>query len=168
MKISLKNNKNNAKCTNRKKSGFSLIELLIVISITMILGGIAFVSSSRILNFTSIEGQAQSIRSHIERARIYTLASKNNSSFGVVFSSSTARVFQGTTFVSASSSDQVLQLDTSNNIINILLSNGSNTLYFNKITGEPNATGTIMITAINNNLDRRTIIIYTTGVVDIQ
>ncbi len=151
-----------------KKSGFTLIELLVVISITMLLGGMAFVASARILNFTSIEGQAQSIRSHIERARIYTLASKNNSSFGVVFSSSTARVFQGTTFISASSSDQVLNLDTGNNIINITLSNGSNTLYFNKISGEPNATGTITITAVNNSLDRRTVVIYTTGVVDIQ
>jgi prepilin-type N-terminal cleavage/methylation domain-containing protein len=151
-----------------KNRGFSLIELLIVISITMILGGIAFVSADRILNYNSIEGQAQSIRSQIERARIYTLASKNNSSFGVVFSTSTARVFQGTTFVSASSSDQVMYLDTGNNIINITLAGGGNTIYFNKITGEPNATGTITITAVSNNLDRRVIVIYGTGVVDIQ
>lgn len=154
--------------SNSKKSGFTLVELLIVLSITTLLASIAFVASARILNYNSIEGQAQSIRSHIERARIYTLASKNNSSFGVVFSSSTARVFQGTTFVSASSSDQVMNLDTGNNIINITLSNGSNTLYFNKISGEPNATGTITVTSVNNSLDRRTVVIYTTGVVDIQ
>ena len=96
------------------------------------------------------------------------LASKNNSSWGVIFSTTTARVFQGTSFVSASSSDQVYVIDSNEGIININFSNGGNTIYFNKITGEPNATGTVMITSSNNTEDRRTIIVYQTGVVDIQ
>lgn len=148
--------------------GFTLIEMIIVIAITAILGSMAFVSFGRIINYTSIEGQAQSIRSHIERARIFTLASKNNSSFGVIFSSSTARVYQGTTFVTASSSDQVYVLDINESIININLGNGGSSIYFNKITGEPNATGTIVVTSKSNTDDRRTVIIYQTGIVDIQ
>ncbi len=148
--------------------GFTLIEMLIVISITAILGSMAFASFGRIINYTSIEAQAQSVRSHIERARIFTLASKNNSSFGVIFSTSTARVFQGTTFVAASSSDQVYNIDSNESIININFSGGGNTIYFNKISGEPNATGTITITSSNNSLDRQTVVIYQTGIVDIQ
>ena len=148
--------------------GFTLIEMLIVISITAVLGAMAFSSFGRIINYTSIEAQAQSVRSHIERARIFTLASKNNSSFGVIFSTSTARVFQGTSFVSASTSDQVYTIDSNQSIININFSGGGNTIYFNKITGEPNATGTITITSASNNLDRRTVVIYKTGIVDIQ
>ena len=148
--------------------GFTLIEMLIVISITTILGAMAFVSFGRIINYTSIEAQAQSVRSHIERARIFTLASKNNSSFGVIFSTSSARVFQGTTFVAASSSDQIYTIDSNESIINISFSGGGNTIYFNKITGEPNATGTITITSASNNLDRRTVVVYKTGIVDIQ
>ncbi|MEI8061878.1 MAG: prepilin-type N-terminal cleavage/methylation domain-containing protein [bacterium] len=150
------------------KAGFTLAEMLIVIAITAILGSMAFASFGRLINYTSIEGQAQSIRSHIERARIFTLASKNNSSFGVIFSTTTARVFQGTAFVSASSSDQVLTLDSKDSIININFTGGGSTIYFNKITGEPNATGTITVTATSNNLDQRTIVIYQTGIVDIQ
>lgn len=65
--------------------GFTLIEMIIVVSITAILASMAFVSFGRIINYNSIESQAQSVRSHIERARIFTLASKNNSSFGVIF-----------------------------------------------------------------------------------
>ena len=151
-----------------KKAGFTAVELLVVLSIVFIMASMAIPAFSRIINFTSIEGQAESIRSHIERARIFTLASKNNSSFGVIFSTTTARVFQGTTFVSASSSDQVMTLDTKESLININFSNGGNTIYFNKISGEPNATGTITVTAVANDLDRRTIVIYQTGVVDIR
>ncbi len=99
--------------------GFTLVEMLIVISITSALGMMAFSSFGSIINYTSIEAQAESVRSHIERARIFTLASKNNSSFGVYFSSTSARVYQGTTFVSASTSDQIYTLDTNQSIINI-------------------------------------------------
>lgn len=148
--------------------GFTLIEMIVVIAITTILGAMAFVSFERIINFNSIQGQAESVRSHIERARIFTLASKNNSSFGVIFSTSTARVYQGTNFVAASSSDQVYEIDSTDSIININFSGGGNTIYFNKITGEPNATGTIMITSKSNTDDRRTVVIYQTGIVDIQ
>jgi prepilin-type N-terminal cleavage/methylation domain-containing protein len=148
--------------------GFTLVEMLIVISITSALGMMAFSSFGSIINYTSIEAQAESVRSHIERARIFTLASKNNSSFGVYFSSTTARVYQGTTFVSASTSDQIYTLDTNQSIININFSGGGSSIYFNKITGEPNATGTIMITSKNNADDRRTVVIYKTGIVDIQ
>lgn len=148
--------------------GFTLIEMIIVVSITAILASMAFVSFGRIINYNSIESQAQSVRSHIERARIFTLASKNNSSFGVIFSTSTVRVFQGTTFVSASSSDQVYEVDNNQSIINISFSGGGNTIFFNKITGEPNKTGTVTVTSKSNTDDRRTVVIYQTGVVDIQ
>lgn len=156
------------KFLNLKNSGFTLVEMLIVVGITTILGSMAFASFGRLVNYTSIEGQAQSIRSHIERARIFTLASKNNSSFGVIFSTSTARVYQGTNFISASSSDLVMTINPTESIININFTGGGNSIYFNKITGEPNATGTITVTSTNNNLDRRTVVIYQTGVVDIQ
>lgn len=142
--------------------------MIIVVSITAILASMAFVSFGRIINYNSIESQAQSVRSHIERARIFTLASKNNSSFGVIFSTSTVRVFQGTTFVSASSSDQVYEVDNNQSIINISFSGGGNTIFFNKITGEPNKTGTVTVTSKSNTDDRRTVVIYQTGVVDIQ
>lgn len=142
--------------------------MIIVVSITAILASMAFVSFGRIINYNSIESQAQSVRSHIERARIFTLASKNNSSFGVIFSTSTVRVFQGTTFVSASSSDQVYEVDNNQSIINISFSGGGNTIFFNKITGEPNKTGTVTVTSKSNTNDRRTVVIYQTGVVDIQ
>ena len=148
--------------------GFTLIEIIMVVAITSILGGMAFVSFGKIINYNSIEAQAESVRSHIERARIFTLASKNNSSFGVYFSSTSARVFQGTTFISASSSDQVYVIDSNQSIININFSGGGSTIYFNKITGEPNATGTIVITSKNNNEDQRTVVIHQTGIVDIQ
>lgn len=148
--------------------GFTLIEMIIVVSITAILASMAFVSFGRIINYNSIESQAQSVRSHIERARIFTLASKNNSSLGVIFSTSTVRVFQGTTFVSASSSDQVYEVDNNQSIINISFSGGGNTIFFNKITGEPNKTGTVTVTSKSNTDDRRTVVIYQTGVVDIQ
>jgi len=148
--------------------GFTLVEMIIVVAITAILGSMAFVSFGRIINYNSIETQAESVRSHIERARIFTLASKNNSSFGVYFSSTSARVFQGTTFVSASSSDQIYTIDPNQSIININFAGGGSTIYFNKITGEPNATGTIMISSKSNTDDRRTVVIYQTGIVDIQ
>ncbi len=151
-----------------KKSGFTLIEMLLVITITTILGTMAFASFGRLVNYTSIEGQAESIRSHIERARIFTLASKNNSAFGVLFSTTSVRVFQGTSFVSASSSDQVYVIDSNESIININFANNSNTIYFNKITGEPSATGTITVTSTKNSLDQQKVVIYQTGIVDIQ
>ncbi len=149
-----------------QKKGFTLAEIMIVIGIMVVLAGLSSVAFVGFLNYQSLDNDVYSALSHIQKARSLASNSYNFSEYGVRVSSTSLSVFQGKTYSPASTT---LTFNLSSKVIvsTLSLSNGSTEFYFNKVTGKPNATGTITF-KLNSSTTTKSIIINSTGLPEIQ
>lgn len=146
------------------KKGISIVEIIIAVSITLIIAGISISVFSRLSNSTSLDRDANIVLSYITKARTKAIDSVNSSSHGVGFGNGYIRVFEGTELTSSNISESY-DLKGGSHISSINLSNGTSSLYFNKLTGSPSATGDIVMSSRDES---KTIVIYATGIAEIQ
>lgn len=148
--------------------GFSLIELIIVISVAMILATISITTFFSVSEQQSLEKDVNYAIALVEKARLQTVNAKDNSQFGVRFASSSVILFQGTTYSAGSSTNTVFNFSPKVEIASINLSGGTQNTVFEKITGKSNATGTVKFRLKTNQSASTTIVVYKTGLVEIQ
>lgn len=148
------------------KKGFTLAELMIVIGIMVVLAGLSAFVFVDFSNYQSLDNDSYSALSYVQKARSLASNSYNFSEYGVKVSSTSLSVFQGKTY-SVASTTLIFNLSSKVVISSINLSNGSTEFYFNKITGKPNATGTITF-KLNSSTTTKSIIINSTGLPEIQ
>ena len=126
------------------KRGFSLIELIIVITIFGILSRIVFVSISEMQNKQSLDKEMDFIRSLIQKTRLESLNAKNGSVHALVFaSSSIQKIESGTTTATTYSLSNDIVL-FQNNLKSVTNGSATTTLSFARISGYTNATGTLV------------------------
>ncbi len=152
----------------QSKKGFSLLELIIVISISMILGVISISTFYSVSEQQSLEKDVNYAIALVEKARLQTVNAKSNSQFGVRFASSSVTLFQGSSYVAGSSTNTMFNFSPKVEISAINLSGGTQNLVFELITGKANATGTVTFRLKTNQNASTTVIMYKTGLVEIQ
>ena len=111
--------------------GFSLIELIITIGLVAMVSGLILVSFNSLNNRQTLDKQIDFIESAINKTRNDALNSRNGTDQTFTFAS-TSITYDG----------QTISLDTS-----VLLSSyttGVKSIVFSRVTGIPNATGTIV------------------------
>jgi len=141
------------------------MELLIVLAIITFLSGITLFAFSDKLRSVSVEKEAEISLSYIAKARAQTVASQDNSLFGVRVSTSSLSFFQGSSFASGSN---IITYDFRDSVASTSLTSGVNEFYFSRITGIPSAVGTIVFTSKKGASTTKTILIQTTGLAEIQ
>lgn len=120
--------------------GFTLLELLISITLVLIISGIVYSSFSALNNRQILDQEIARIKSYIEKSRMNSLNSKNGNEHGIRFASSSITTVE----VTATSTQNVF---TQNNTIKLVGSTlGTTTLTFARISGLPNATGVLTYT----------------------
>lgn len=149
-----------------QKKGFTLAEIMIVIGIMAVLAGLSATAFFDFSNYQSLDNDSYSALSHIQNARSLASNSYKFSEYGIRVASTSLSVFQGKTY-SVASTTLVLNLSSKVAVSAINLSNGSTEFYFNKISGKPNATGTITF-KLNSSTTTKSIIINSTGLTEIQ
>lgn len=149
-----------------KNRGISLIEIIIVIAIIGIISAVSFSSISNSSRNLGFEKSLNLIVASIERARTLTINSSNFSSYGLKIDSNEISLFEGTSFAS-SSIEETYDLDNNISISNVDFESGSNIIYFSKLTGNANTSGTITLSSSISE-ETKDIFIYNTGIVDIQ
>ncbi|MFA6050158.1 MAG: prepilin-type N-terminal cleavage/methylation domain-containing protein [Candidatus Paceibacterota bacterium] len=147
-----------------QKKGITLIELLVAISITTIITAISVSVFSGLSNSTSLDRDANIILSYVTKARTKAIDSVDSLAHGVSFASTSVKVFAGTT-LSAASVSESYTLRGAARISTVNLTNATSSFYFNKLTGNPSATGSITVTLAGES---KTIVIYATGIAEIQ
>ncbi len=152
----------------QSKKGFSLLELIIVISISMILGVISISTFYSVSEQQSLEKDVNYAIALVEKARLQTVNAKSNSQFGVRFASSSVTLFQGSSYVAGSSTNTMFNFSPKVEISAINLSGGTQNLVFELITGKANATGTVTFRLKTKPSASTTVIMYKTGLVEIQ
>lgn len=125
-------------------SGFTLIELFIVITVIILLGTSTSVFFSRFLLQSNADQVANNLAEELHKAQTYSMMNRFNSSWGVKFAAGNITLFA--TASAAFNEDNAVNP-------NVTIS-GFNQVIFTKGTGTPDATfsATIHADAVNRNV----------------
>lgn len=126
----------------KKRAGFSLIELLLTISIVLVLGVLSSVFYSRFLNQNSVANVSDTFASQLRKAQVYAMAGKQNTNWGVKYSNLTNTI---TLFAVASNA-----FDEKNTVNGNIAIGVFSQVIFAKATGMPDSTPTITISGGGN------------------
>ncbi len=149
------------------QNGFTLIELLVSIAIIAILAALTIASFTTLNKQVSIDSTTQNILSVLRRARSQTVASENQSSYGVHFETSKYVLFKGTDYVVGDSSNKEYNLSDSQ-ITAITLAGNETDVVFDRIRGTTSQNGTIKLELNTDSNRTSTIVIDSSGQVSLN
>lgn len=145
-------------------SGYTIVELLVVLAIMTVLVGIVSVTMSNYASRQSLNSIHQEVIDGIENARRNTLASLNNTTYGVYVGTTSIAFFEGTSYSPSNPTNEYIPY-TGKISATSSLSGGSWAVVFNRLNGEPSAYGTIVLTDISNQA-HATVTIAASGLVE--
>lgn len=140
-----------------------MVELLAVVAIMGILVTITINTFVQEKNTQALELDTETVVETLRQARSQTLSSQNASQYGVHFASSTITLFAGSSYATGSSGNKVFNLSSFDSLTTSLTGGGSDVL-FNRLSGETNQNGTIVVSSLATT-STKTVTIYNTGLV---
>jgi len=127
-----------------RNSGYSIIEILVVIAILGIILTIGTVSFESLRSKKQLQITVDSISTKLEEAKTNAVADKGGLNYGIYLQPTSYTLFSGNTYNPNSGTNSSTTIPT-NILISKILSNGGDAIVFSRITGSPQATGTIVI-----------------------
>ena len=141
-------------------AGFTIIEMLIVLSISAMLISLVISSFGKVGGSEALDTTTVSVVSVLNGARSLAISSKDASSYGVRILNNKLISFKN---IYGTENKET----TISNLVTISTSAGiGNDIIFNNVSGNTNASGTITITVLNDQLKKNTIRIYSTGIIE--
>lgn len=128
--------------------GFTLIELLLVLTILAIIAALSvsgFIANSVAQQFA---GAVTDTALTIQEARQRTLTAETETQFGVEISAGMITVFEGDSLAAATAVRSGVDGSAQGVMFEPTLTLGTTTIVFARLTGEPSATGTIVVRSI--------------------
>ena len=150
---------------NRYKQGITVIELLIVIAVLGIVFSIIIPQFSKTRELQVLKSAVSDVMSSLNKAQSRTLASVDSSSYGVHFQVDKVIIFKGIIFVADVSDNETINIISPATISTIALAGGGANLFFNRLSGAPSVTGSIVVSSTNFI---KTITISSTGTVSVD
>lgn len=139
------------------QSGFTLLELIIVVAMTILVGLVAVPFYSRFFNQNAVANATDQLTGELRKAQMYSIVGKRGGQWGVAYNSNNIILFQGNTFATRNTAfDETFSVGS-----NVSVS-GFTELEFNRMTGTPSAAPNITISGGGNT---KTVAISTLGVV---
>ncbi len=151
-----------------KKQGISVIEMIIIISIALILTLIGVGVFSKFRDTQTLNGTIEETVSLLSEARSKTLASADFSQYGIHFESNRAVLFKGEVFSESDPANKEIKFSPFIEAYSISLNGGGSDAVFQKLTGKTGQYGNIAFRAKKNPAETKTIIIESTGIINIQ
>lgn len=135
-----------------KNTGFTLLEVLLSVAIIGILAGLGtpIYQSFQVRNDLDIAGNT--IAGSLRRAQVLSQGVDGDTTWGLYVQSGEITLFQGSSYASRDVDfDEVFILPAS------IIPSGISEIVYNKFTGEPQITGTIILTSNSNETRNITI-----------
>lgn len=122
----------------KRIKGFTLFEIIVVLSIVLMVSFIVYSPLSSLNNRQVLDKEVAQIESYIQKTRMNSLNSKHGDEYGIRFATSTIQMI-------ATTASSTITLYTLNNRVRLASSTlGTSTIVFSRISGLPNATGTLL------------------------
>lgn len=150
------------------KSGFSLIELVIVLAIIVLVATLAFNPFTNFRNEQALNGAAEEILSTLQQARGQTIASTGDSQYGVHLTATQLVVFTGSTYSVGAATNQTIELNSLVTLGPITLAGGGSEVVFERLTGATSQSGTLVVALKSDAAKTRTITINGNGISDVN
>ncbi len=144
-----------------------MIEMLVSVAVLAVLFQISITVFFSITKHQSLDKDVETAYSYLLKARNQTINGESNANYGVRFASTSISLFQGSIY---STGGITAKYDFSNKsyLSSIDLSGGVYDVYFQKITGAPSATGTLIYKIDSDSTIQKKIIIHGSGLVEVQ
>lgn len=127
--------------------GFTLVEVIVVLSIIMIILGFSFPFAQGLKENNSLRSAEMAVKDALVRAQILSQSVSGDSSWGVKLDDTQVVIFKGASYsVRDGNFDEVFSLPSQN------LLSGISEMVFDRLSGKPSEAGEIIIS--NNNKQR--------------
>lgn len=146
------------------QQGFTLTEILIVIALLVIFGTISMVAFQNFFRASALKVGTQEVLQAFTDARSSTLASENDTVFGVLVSSTSVTRFSGSVFTVGDPSNQTYFFEAGVSATGSLVTSGTD-IVFTRLSGEPSATGTIYIRNDTSSATN-TVVVHGSGLIE--
>jgi prepilin-type N-terminal cleavage/methylation domain-containing protein len=141
------------------RDGFTLIEVLLSVSIIGMLAGISLPVYESFIRRNDLDLASQQLAATLRRAENYARSVKQDSAWSVEIQGSGVTLFQGTNFATRNT-----VYDESFSIPASITPSGLTEVQFAKFTAFPNTTGSITLSSTTNST--RTVTLNAKGMVD--
>lgn len=152
----------------RRSKAFTLIEIIIVIGLMGLIATMSLSVLRNLLNKQRVEKDAESAYSYLQQARNQTIVGEGGLQYGVAFSSTTITLFRGTSYTPGDTNVVTFTLLNNSVFQNVSLTPSGSQVYFQKISGKPSAVGTVEVVSKTNTSIKETIVIYASGLTEVQ
>jgi prepilin-type N-terminal cleavage/methylation domain-containing protein len=139
-----------------KKTGFTLIEVLLSIALITVLAGVAVPTYYSLFYKNDLDVAKNQVAQSLRRAEVLSSASDGDATWGLKIQSGSVIIFKGLNYT-----DRDIKYDEAYQISSSIVPSGLLEIVFNKMTGFPQLTGNIVLTSING--ETRTITINAKG-----
>lgn len=144
------------------RRGFTLVEILVSLAIILLLMGIGAYALIASRTAKQLDTMTDSITAKLEEAKSNAISGKNGTNFGLAFSTTTYVYWSGSSY-SPGNANNLTYPVTNGFSITSTIPGTDHAIMFARITGLPNATGSITITSNQNASTTDTITIGTLG-----
>jgi len=148
--------------------GFTLTEIIVVVSILGIISAMAYAGFSNFVVSSKLDSVGENVFSLINKTREKTVASEGGIPYGVRVEESKLVLFRAPTYVEWEPSNEEYVLPADFFISSINLEGGVNDVLFLPLTGETIAFGTLTVERRGYASVQKIIRIYETGIVEIE
>ncbi len=148
---------------NKKKSGFTLIEVVIAIGIIAILFTIGTKPFVAMKNRRALDDSVGRVESVLQEARSMTVSSVGASRYGVHFEETRTVLFRGSVYSPSSLDNKVVNLNSSVLISEVNLAGEGLDVVFNRLNGETDNPGTIKLNLVSDPTKFKLITIFSGG-----
>ena len=155
----------NRKIEKYKNSGLTFIEFVIVLAILAVISVIVMSAFVNYRKNQSLEKDTETVVEVLGQARSQTLSSQNASQYGVRIGSDKITLFTGNTYSSSDPANRDFTLVSTDTIVTVSLAGGESDVVFQRLSGETNQNGTIVLSSPTIS-KTKTVTIYKTGLIE--
>lgn len=126
------------------KKGFTLVEVLLSLALIALIAGISIPVFQGLQTRNDLDVAANTIAQSMKRAQVLAQAVNSNDTWGVYIQEGNVTIFKGTDYASRD-----MSFDEISSISSTITKSGIDEVIFSEFYGEPQTTGTITLTSIN-------------------
>ena len=131
------------------KTGFTLLELVIVVSIMALIAGILLSGLQNYASYQRYNQASADVEFILNQARLNAKIASGDTSHGIKFSGGDMILFEGDVYSAVDPANELVSYSLVN--IAATLTAGIDEIVFSKLSGIPSATGTIVVSGTSFN-----------------